>query len=208
MPETANSGPDACSYAAGFTFPCSHSAVDVFGLSHGVTNISAGADYACAVLADGGVRCWGNNTYGQLGDGLTSPSYVPEDVIGLSSGVDTVSAGESDTCALTVVGGVTCWGNNPSGEVGNGQIGSATLPTDVVGFGGYQTLGVPGDGSCDGQLNAPDLVSALSRVARTYSAHVCLGNMDVDCDNAVTLADAMLILKHLASLLTTFPCAA
>ena len=84
-----------------------HSAVplDVTGLSSGVASVSAGT-HACAVTTSGGVKCWGRNTRGQLGDGTTTDSPVPVDVVGLSSGVVSVSAGVIHSCAVTDAGAV------------------------------------------------------------------------------------------------------
>ena len=57
--------------------------VDVTGLGSGTTAISAGLMQSCSVTTAGAVKCWGNNVYGQLGDGTTTNPSVPVSVIGL-----------------------------------------------------------------------------------------------------------------------------
>src|ERR1700694_5434338 len=90
--------------------------------SSGVTAISAGGVHTCA-LTTSGVKCWGRNDYGQLGDGQACGTYIcttAVHVTGLTSGVAAVSLGWYHTCALTTVGGVKCWGANIYGQLGDG----------------------------------------------------------------------------------------
>lgn len=91
-------------------------------------SISAGENHSCAVLSDGTVACWGDNTYGQLGNGTRNPTLTPVKVSGINTATD-VSAGGSHTCALLVDGSVFCWGNNSSGQLGNGTSFTDTPPT-------------------------------------------------------------------------------
>jgi len=113
--------------------------VDVVGLSSGVVKISAGENHTCALVATGGVKCWGWNVYGQLGDGTLDDRSMPVDVIDLGSGVTAVASGLNFNCALTTSGGVRCWGNDQVGQMGDGRILWSSVPVDVAGWGSYPT---------------------------------------------------------------------
>ncbi len=109
--------------------------VNVIGLGSSVTALSVGGAHTCALTAVGGVKCWGLNEYGQLGDGTsTYSSTLPVDVIGLENGVIAIDAGGAHTCVLTSSGGVKCWGNNEDGQLGDGTINNSNLPVDVIGL--------------------------------------------------------------------------
>jgi alpha-tubulin suppressor-like RCC1 family protein len=124
--------------------------VDVIGLSSGVSVITVGGQHACALTSRGGVMCWGDNTWGELGDGTKDNSATPVDVSGLTGGVIAVVAGEANTCALTSVGGVECWGDNTYGQLGDATTdNNSSTPVEVSGLmSGISAISVGGETTC------------------------------------------------------------
>ena len=98
--------------------------------------ISAPADgqHACALTRAGGMKCWGLNSYGELGNGTTEMSHTPVDVIGLTENVVSIATGLKHSCAVLSDGTIKCWGNNEYGKLGNGTTESSLTPVDVVGI--------------------------------------------------------------------------
>jgi len=102
-------------------------AAQVFGLSSGVVKVSCGIYHTCALLATGTISCWGDNSYGQCGDGVagTNVYRVPVPVVNITNGnVVDVLAGRSISCGVIDNGGqefeTWCWGSNLYGQLGNG----------------------------------------------------------------------------------------
>ena len=109
----------------------------VFGLTSGVTQISTGDFHTCA-LVNGAAWCWGSSFFGQLGNGQVaghaqSDAVVPQQVMGLTSGVTQISAGRKHTCAV-VEGRAFCWGKGISGQLGNNSDSNASTPRQVMGL--------------------------------------------------------------------------
>jgi alpha-tubulin suppressor-like RCC1 family protein len=121
----------------------------VVGLANGVRDLAANRWHTCALSGAGGVKCWGDNSLGQLGDGTQTNRMAPVDVIGLTSGANAVAAGGTHTCAITATGGVKCWGFNLYGQLGDGTRDSRAAPVDVVGLAdGVRAIAAGDDHTC------------------------------------------------------------
>jgi len=105
--------------------------VDTFG--NNLAEIAVGGDHICALTNDGIVKCLGENEYGQLGNGTTTPAYTANNVGGLSN-VKAITANFNFTCALLANGDVMCWGQNDSGQLGNGTNVGSLEPVQVIGI--------------------------------------------------------------------------
>lgn len=110
-----------------------HTPVDVRGgLSSGVIVITAGGTHTCAVTSSGAAKCWGENQYGQVGDGtIMNIRKIPVSVLGLSTEVKTITAGGLHTCAITTAGIAKCWGRNYHGNLGDGTTIQRLTPVNV-----------------------------------------------------------------------------
>jgi alpha-tubulin suppressor-like RCC1 family protein len=74
---------------------------------------AAGAKDTCVLLSTGSIQCWGDNEYGQLGNGSSTISYVPVLVSGISNAIGIASSGDR-YCALLNTGSIQCWGYTDS----------------------------------------------------------------------------------------------
>ena len=121
--------------------------VQVFGLGGlgyltDMIQADGGVSNACAVKSDGTVYCWGYNGSGILGNGTTTDSKVPVQVLGVGgsgylTGVEHVFLGDSHVCSLKSDGTVWCWGSNAVyGQLGNNTTTNSYTPVQVKGVGG------------------------------------------------------------------------
>ena len=115
---------------------------------YNVTEIAAGGYHTCAVTADGGVWCWGANWGGQVGNGTqVGPVLEPEKVTELDGYNVTGISADPHTCAVTADGGVWCWGDNGSGQIGDGtQVGPVLDPEKVTALDGYNVTEIAAGG--------------------------------------------------------------
>jgi alpha-tubulin suppressor-like RCC1 family protein len=111
------------------------SPVGVIGITSIPIQISAGATSTCAVFENGGIKCWGDNTYGQLGIGSTTDSPSPQTLNSISHlSASQVSVGNNYACALFHDGAPRCWGLNSVSQLGIGTTGNRISPTLVSGY--------------------------------------------------------------------------
>ena len=103
-------------------------------------SIAAGGDHSMALLKDGTVKTWGQNDFGQLGDGILIDSNLPVDVIGLKC-AKFVGAGSVHSLAIRIDGTVWSWGDNFVGQLGNGEFGGfSSIPVKVKGLEGITDI--------------------------------------------------------------------
>ncbi|MGB2276095.1 MAG: putative Ig domain-containing protein, partial [Candidatus Poseidoniaceae archaeon] len=143
--------------------------------------VSGGRSHTCALLDGGDVKCWGDDQYGQLGDGATLADRTtpPYSAINLGTGRTAVaiSAGGYHTCALLDNGDVKCWGRDNEGQLGDG--GSITS-TDYT--------AVPSSTA----INLGTGRTAVAISAGEYHTCAILDNGDLKCwghDNTGQLGD-------------------
>jgi len=161
--------------------------------------IAGGGYHTCVLMTDQSVRCFGENNWGQLGNGGFANASTPVTASGLTTAVS-AGAGIEHSCALLADGTVRCWGTNFVGQLGNGTIGGGSaIPTTVQNLSAVAALAAGGFHNCailsdrtvqcwgrnqDGQLGngnnttdsgTPQPVSGLSGVAALAGGgyHTC-----------------------------------
>lgn len=94
--------------------------------------ISAGDYYTCLVRTGGTVACFGDNSYGQIGNGTggSTANQGPETVASVS-GALAVTTGKEASCAVSATT-LWCWGNSSNGKLGNGSTSNATVADATV----------------------------------------------------------------------------
>ena len=147
--------------------------------------VAVGNQHSCALTPSGRVVCWGDNTYGQIGDGagILPPVAVQTTPAEIAAGFVSVVSGGSHSCGLQVDGTAFCWGANGFGQIGNGATSTVgiSLPVRVatnmkfrsLAAGAMHTCGLATDGTAwcwgsnwYGQLGIGDPGTASASVPR------------------------------------------
>jgi alpha-tubulin suppressor-like RCC1 family protein len=134
----------------------------------GATAIAASFKHTCALMPAGSVACWGDNLFGELGNGTKTNASTPVMVSGVS-GATSIAAGYDHTCVLLAGGSVECWGYNHYGELGDGTTTNSTTPVTVPGLTGVIALAA-------GQFHTCALLSGGSVACWGYNVYGQLGN--------------------------------
>jgi len=114
-------------------------------------SIRSSGIHTCALVSNGRVRCWGDNTYGQLGTGSTISSSTPVEVTGITDAMQ-LTVGSSYSCVLLRDRTVRCWGFNWYGQLGTeGSVDRnyfSTVPVAVTGLSEVMQISAGGSHTC------------------------------------------------------------
>ncbi len=96
------------------------------------TTVVAAGSFSCGLTTTGGAYCWGENGFGELGDGTTIDRSLPVPVaLPASTPLVSLHAAGAHTCGRTAAGAVYCWGYNVHGQLGNGSTVNSSTPVAV-----------------------------------------------------------------------------
>lgn len=169
-------------------------------------DLALGKRHACGVRSDGSLWCWGDNARGQLGLGTLTAEPTPTQVTSPDAQWRQVAAGDEHTCALAADGRLFCWGRGEEGQLGQGDVADADVPTLVeLGGDAARELSLGKHYSCvidtrgqlrcwgannEGQLGlgdrtdrtAPTLIELGAAVAHVAAGetHTCAGTVSGD----------------------------
>jgi len=105
-----------------------------------VAQIGGGENFICVMVVGGAIQCSGTGSFGQLGDGTLGSEETWQDVTDLSGAPIEMAAGFDQSCVVLPAGGVSCWGSDLNGELGNNSTNNSAVPVTVEGAGGAGDL--------------------------------------------------------------------
>jgi alpha-tubulin suppressor-like RCC1 family protein len=146
-----------------------------------VTAVAASSAFSLALTSAGSVLAWGDNSYGELGDGRTASSSTPVPVdLPAGTHVTAIAAGSGFSLALTSTGGVLAWGYNNFGQLGNDRTASSSTPVPVdLPAGTHVTAIAAGD------MGGLALTSTGGVLAWGYNTSRQLGNGSTATDSLI-----------------------
>lgn len=109
--------------------------------------VDSGEAFTCALMSSGKVKCWGDNSFGQLGDGTKYSRKNPKDVYGIENSIE-VAVGNYHACALLQNGEVKCWGRNAFGQLGNGTFRASLIPVNAQTTETFKQVTSNGEDTC------------------------------------------------------------
>ena len=110
--------------------------------------VDAGVDHTCGVTTSGDAYCWGDNSYGELGDGTIDTTRTTPVLVSGGLRFAAVSAGKNHTCGMTTGGNAYCWGENFYGQLGDGTTTDRVTPRLVSGGLTFATVSAERDHTC------------------------------------------------------------
>jgi len=164
--------------------------VSVITSANPAVEIAGGQYHSLALLADGTVRAWGSNQYGQLGYfSLNTESRVPAQVSVITSANPAVeiAGGGFHSLALLADGTVRAWGNNAQGQLGNKSTTNSNAPVQVSGI----TSANPAVEIAGGNLHSLALLADGTVLAWGYNAQGQLGNNSKTQSNAPVMVSGI-----------------
>ena len=111
-------------------------------------SVTAGSGHTCAIRGTGALYCWGDNEKGQLGDGTVAPRISPKRITAVSDWKFVTSGGEENrsyTCAIRGTGALYCWGDNSSGQLGDGTKTQRFSPKRITAVADWTTIAAGGE---------------------------------------------------------------
>ncbi|WII70528.1 hypothetical protein QJS83_08665 [Bdellovibrio sp. 22V] len=138
------------------------------------TVTSSQTPHTCAITTTGVLKCWGDNSYGKIGDGTTVDKTMPK-VIDPGVTYTKVAVAAWNTCAVTTAGVLKCWGRNNNGQLGIGTTVDSLTPKVVDAGVTYSEVAISEDYD-NGKVHACAITTAGILKCWGSNAHAALGD--------------------------------